>query len=168
MSDKELEAAFNPRAVAFVGISESASGSGNNFIRLFQRLGFAGRIYPVHPRAPEVLGIRAYPSLASIPEPMDLVVVSVPAPEVPQVLEDCIAANARNVHVFAAGFGETGEEEGRKLERRMTEIALKGGIRLIGPNCLGLHVPAAKMSTWDGVPRESGSVAFVSQSGGHL
>jgi len=150
-----------------VGISESASGGGNNFIRLFQRLGFTGRIYPVHPRASEVLGLRAYPSLTSIPEPIDLVVVSVPASEVPHVLEDCIGSDVRNVHVFTAGFGETGEEEGNRLEQRIAEIARRGGLRIIGPNCLGLHVPAAKMSIWDGVPRESGSVAFISQSGGH-
>ena len=165
----DFKRAFNPRAVAIVGASGSdisALPSGG-FIRNFQKLGFEGRLYPVNPRLKEILGLVAYPNLVSIPEPIDLVIISTPAREVPAVLEDCIAANARNVHIFTAGFKESGEEEGEKLEEEVKEIALRGELRVVGPNCMGINVPRAKMQTIHGFPIESGEVAFLSQSGGH-
>ena len=168
-----LEAAFHPKVVAVVGVSADAKRNGPpavggaNFIRSYEQLGFQGRIYPVNPKATEILGLKAYPNVSSIPEPVDLVIVSVPAHAVPGVLEDCIAANARNVHVFTAGFEETGEEEAKELGCRVRQIALRGGLCLIGPNCMGPYVPQAGIGSFDRVPRESGPVSFISQSGGH-
>ena len=101
--DPELETAFHPEVVAVVGVSADAkrgevgTGKGSGFISSYEQMGFPGRIYPVNPRATEVMGLKANPSVSSIPEPVDLVIVSVPAPALPDVLEDCIAANARNV-----------------------------------------------------------------------
>ena len=95
----ELERVFHPEAVAVVGASKTADTNmqGGGFIRNFQRLGFEGRIYPVNPRLKEILGLKVYPDLASVPEHLDLVIVSTPAAEVPAVLEDCIVAGAKNV-----------------------------------------------------------------------
>lgn len=140
--DPALEATFHPKVVAVVGVSadakrEPSAMGGANFIISYEQPGFRGRIYPVNPKATEILGLKAYPSVSSIPEPVDLVIVSVPAHAVPEVLEDCIVANAKNVHVFTAGFEETGEEEAKELGRRVRQIALRGGLRIIGPNCCG-------------------------------
>ncbi len=151
-----------------VGISAGAKrgGAGETragFIEFFEELDFPGRIYPVNPRATEILGYKAYPSVSAIPEPVDLVIVSVPAPAVPAVLEDCIAANARNVQVFTAGFEETGEEEARELGRRVRDIALRGGLRLIGPNCMGLYVPESGLACFGGLSKQSGPVLSFSE-----
>jgi acyl-CoA synthetase (NDP forming) len=86
---------------------------------------------------------------------------------VPEVLEDCIAAGVKNVHIFSSGFSETGEEEGRQLETRITEIIRRGGLRVVGPNCMGIYVPASKLTAFGADPAGSGPVAFISQSGGH-
>ncbi|MFC1978223.1 acetate--CoA ligase family protein [Chloroflexota bacterium] len=171
--DPALEVAFHPKVVAMVGMSASAKRGdslgigGTTFITSYEQLGFQGRIYPVNPNATEILGYKAYPSVSSIPEPVDLVIISVPAQAAPGVLEDCIAANARNIHMYTAGFEETGDEEARELGRRVRQIALRGGLRVIGPNCMGLYVPEAGIGSFEQLPQESGTVAFLSQSGGH-
>jgi len=172
---RDLDAAFNPGAIAIVGASASnrpvaqyMAPAGLSFARSLKRFGFPGNIYPIHPTANEVLGLKAYPSLHSVPEHVDLVIVSVPAPDVAAVLEDCIAAGIKNVQVFTAGFKESGEEEGIRLEAEITSIARKGSINLIGPNCVGLcYVPRARLAVWDGLTAEPGPVSFISQSGGH-
>ena len=165
---KEFERAFHPGAVAVVGASTQVQWPGGTaFIATLQHLGFPGRIYPVNPKASEIRGLKAYPSVQSIPEPVDLVMVSVPSKAVPTVLEDCIAAGARNIHIFTSGFDEIGTEEGRALSRKVLEIARRGNLHILGPNCMGLHVPAARLSTWEIRQAPSGPVAFVSQSGGH-
>jgi len=171
--DPALETAFHPKVVAIVGVSADAkrgapwAPGGSSFIGSYEQLGFQGRIYPVNPKATEIMGLKAYPNVSSIPEPVDLVIVSVPAQALPGVLEDCITANAKNIHVFTAGFEETGEEEARELGRRVRQIALRGGLRLIGPNCMGLYVPEAGIGAFDRLPKENGPVSFLSQSGGH-
>lgn len=171
--DPAFESAFHPQAVAIVGASASGASrsttrGGANFIRAYQQIGFPGRIYPVNPHAEEVLGRRAFPSVSTIPEPVDYVIVSVPAPEVPAVLEDCARAGAKNVHVYTAGFRESGAPEGVELERRIAEIARRERLRLVGPNSMGLcYVPRSRMSIFPGVSPEPGEVAFLSQSGGH-
>ena len=111
--------------------------------------------------------LRHIPSVKSVPEPLDLVIVAVPATAVPQVLEDCATAGALNVHICTAGFGETGEAEGKAIEDRIREIALNSNLRVIGPNCLGYHVPSVRLNMYANVPLAQGPVAFVSQSGGH-
>lgn len=172
--DREFEVAFNPKVVAMVGVSAKATrGAGRSmrgvgFISSYEDLGFQGRIHPVNPKATEILGRKAYPTVSAIPEPVDLVIVSVPAAAAPDVLEDCIVAGARNIHMFTAGFEETGQPEAIELGNRVREIARRGGLRIIGPNCMGLYVPAAGIGPFGGLSRESGPVAFLSQSGGHL
>lgn len=171
--DSAFEVAFHPRSLAIVGVSRGPARREPPFGGLttlcnLQHYGFRGRIYPINPEAEDVCGIRAYPDLKAVPEPLDLVIIAVPAAAVPSVLEDCVAADARNVHVMTSAFSETQFDEGAMLETRMREIAIRGGLRLIGPNCMGLQVPKARMATFNDVPLNHGPVAFVSQSGGHV
>jgi acyl-CoA synthetase (NDP forming) len=169
--NKEFESAFHPRSVAIVGLSKEATRgvlwSPARFVTTYEELGFKGHIYPVNPKAGEILGYTAYPSIIAIPEPVDLVIVSVPVRALPAVLEDCIKANAKNVHIFTAGLEETGEDEAKKLAIQVREIASRGGLRIIGPNCMGLYVPEAGIGFSPGMTRTAGPVSFVSQSGGH-
>jgi acyl-CoA synthetase (NDP forming) len=164
----ELDTMFFPRSVAVVGASPNPKAwGGTGFLVRLRDLEFPGKIYPVNPKATEILGFKTYPKISSIPEPVDLVIVAISAPGVPQVLEDCITAGVKNVHIFTSGFGETGEEEGRTLERQITEIIQRGGLRVVGPNCMGLYVPASRLAAWGAKPAGVGPVAFLSQSGGH-
>jgi len=164
----ELDSMFYPGSVAVVGASSNPAGfGGTGFITRLRALGFPGNIYPVNPKATEIQGLKVYPDVKSIPETVDFVIVAVPAPRVPEVLEDCAAGGAKNVHIFTSGFGETGEEEGRQLEKRIIEIIQRGDLRVVGPNCMGIYVPASKLAAWGAKPVGSGSVAFLSQSGGH-
>ncbi len=155
-----------------MGVPRDDSGhppgyTGLTFLHLLKQAGFEGRIYPVNPRASMIEGLKAYPSVTAIPEPLDLVIVAVPVASVPQVLEDCVAAGALNVQIATAGFSETGEPAGSEMEARMRDIAVRGGLRVVGPNCLGYHVPSARMQMYDQIVLTQGPVAFVSQSGGH-
>ena len=164
----ELDSMFYPKAVAVVGASPNPGGwGGTSFLTRLIQLKFPGNLYPVNPKATEIQGLKAYPNVSSIPEQVDFVIVAVPAAVVPGVLENCVTAGARNVHVFSSGFSETGEEEGRLLEEKVIEITRNGGLRLVGPNCFGIYVPASRLAHWGARPTASGSVAFVSQSGGH-
>ena len=168
----DLERAFHPKSVAIVGVPRSEANhppgyTGYTFLRLLQQAGFEGHIYPVNPNASVIADLKAYPSVTAIPEPLDLVIVAVPLAAVPRVLEDCVAAGVVNVQIATAGFSETGEAAGREMEAKVREIALRGGLRVVGPNCLGYHVPSARMQMYDKIVLAQGPVAFLSQSGGH-
>ena len=164
----ELDTMFNPGSVAVVGASANPQGfGGTGFVAMLRNVGFPGKLYPINTKGEDVLGIKAYSNVRSIPAPVDLVIIAIPDPGVPGVLEDCVAAGVRNVHIFSSGFSETGEEEGRQLERQIIEIIQRGKLRVVGPNCMGLWVPASKMTSWGAKPKGTGSLAFLSQSGGH-
>jgi acyl-CoA synthetase (NDP forming) len=169
----DLETAFYPKVVAVVGVASTARREdpwvtgGASFIRAYEQLGFPGRIYIVNPGATEILGYKAYPSVSAIPEPADLVIIAVPAKFAPDILENCIVANVKNIHMLTSGFEEIEDEQAKDLGRRVREIALRGGLRIIGPNCMGLYVPAAGIGFFDRLPKKSGPVSFISQSGGH-
>ena len=162
-----LEVMIHPRSIAVVGASRPKAGGFPGMYGCIRNFGFPGELYPINPNTDEIDGVRTYPNLVSLPKPVDLVVVSVPAPRVPDALRDCIASGSRNVHIFSSGFKETGEPEGIRLQQEMEEIAHQGGLHVIGPNCMGLHVPESRLLTWTAASEKSGPVAFVSQSGGH-
>jgi acyl-CoA synthetase (NDP forming) len=164
----ELDTMFFPKSVAVVGASPNPKEfSGTTFLLRLRDLGFPGKIYPIHPNANEIIGYKTYPKVSSTPNPVDLVIVAVSAPRVPQILEDCIIAGVKNVHIFSSGFSETGEEKGRALEQQIIEIIQRGKLHVVGPNCMGLYVPASGLTAWGFKPKDTGSVAFLSQSGGH-
>ncbi len=173
--NKEFDSAFHPKAVAFVGATETvgrgghrqANAGGAAFMKAYMKQGFPGKIYPVNLHATDVLGLKAYPNLRSLPEKVDLVVVCVPRSAVFDVLEECGDVGCRNVHVFTAGFAETATEEGRALEAKLREVATRRGLNVVGPNGFGLvYVPAAKMAMFAVGSFPPGNVAFLSQSGG--
>jgi len=161
---------FHPQSVAVVGVSPpqwGPAGVGAGFLMALQDLKFEGPIYPVNPHHQEILGLKCYPSLLDIPDPVDHVIFSVPVPAVPQVIEDCVAKRVKSIHFFTAGFSETGEAEAAELERRIVARARGAGIRLIGPNCMGIYCPSGKIAFMPNSPVEPGPVGFLSQSGGN-
>jgi acyl-CoA synthetase (NDP forming) len=167
-STRVLNSLFFPKSVAVVGASANPAGwGGTSFLQRLKKRGFTGRLYPVNPKSNEVEGLKCYPNVQSIPEIPDHVVISTPATAVPQILRDCITANVKNVHIFSSGFSETGEEEGQKLDEEITEIIKNSDLRVVGPNCMGIWVAASKLCAWGAEPQGMGSLAFLSQSGGH-
>jgi acyl-CoA synthetase (NDP forming) len=164
----ELDTMFHPKSVAIVGASSNPlAWGGTSFLRRLLKLGFDGSLYPVNPNDTEIQGLKAYPDVRSLPETPDLIIIAIPASAVPQVLEDCITTGAKNVHIFTSGFAETGLEEGRILNTEITEIIQRGGLQVVGPNCMGIYVPGSKLAYYGAEPVDSGPVALISQSGGH-
>lgn len=167
---RAIDQMVHPRSIAVVGAKREGgkSLSGGDMFKRLQDFGFPGKLYPVNPHAGETIrGCKAYPDLQSLPEVPDHVIISVPARYVPGALRDCAAVGSKNIHIFAAGFKETGDAEGLRLQAEIEDIARRGGLHVIGPNCMGLYVPESKMVTWPEAPAQSGPVAFISQSGGH-
>jgi acyl-CoA synthetase (NDP forming) len=163
---------FPPQSIAIVGVSRNEETrvpgySGLRFFRSLRSSGYSGRLYPINPKTPEIDGAETYPDVMSVPERLDLVVIAVPAAVVPKVLEDCITAKARNVQICTSGFGENGTEEGKLLDNTISEIIRRGNLRVLGPNCMGFHVPSAKIRMFEELELAPGPVAFISQSGGH-
>ncbi len=163
---RELAAFFEPESIAVVGASRSPEKLGHVVLRQLLE-GFRGRVYPVNPKAEEILGVRCYPSVADLPEPVDLAVVVVPAPVTPRVVEDCGRRGVKAAIVISGGFSEVGNEE---LERELREAARRSGVRLIGPNCMGIYRPSVGLDTLftpsDRLPRPGpGDVAILTQSG---
>jgi len=161
-----LDAVTHAKAVAVVGAPSVPRGFPGMFGNM-RNFGFRGRLYPVNPKYEDIDGYKSYPNLVSLPEKVDLVIISVPAHFVADALKDCVASGNLNVHIFTSGFKEIGEEEGVRLQAQIEKIAREGGLRVVGPNCMGFYVPAARMLTWTAAATESGPVAFISQSGGN-
>ena len=129
-----LDAMLKPESIAVVGASRDKPGA--SWVDMFGQLvefGYRGRLYPINPKADVIRGYKAYAGLPDLPEPVDLVIIGLSAPIVPWILRDCVATGNRNVHIFSAGFGETGEDQGKALQEEITKIAVEGGLRVIGP-----------------------------------
>lgn len=168
MADPEgsLDALIRPASIAVVGASSSPGKAGHQLMRALD--GFAGRLYPINRAGGEILGHRAYPSVGDLPEPVDLAVLIVPAPAVPEVVDQCAAAGARAAIVCAGGFAEAGPE-GAELQASAARAAAGAGMRLLGPNTSGLVNPvdgvlATFVSSVRAIP--PGRLAIVAQSGG--
>lgn len=128
-------------------------------------MGFSGTIFPVHPSAESIMGLKAYKSVLDIPADVDLAIFTIPLAGVVEVLKQCIEKGIRFVHLLTAGFSETGKDELMRAEEEILQIAQSGGIRLIGPNCMGMYCPGGGLA-WNAVfPKRSGSVSLLSQSG---
>jgi acetyltransferase len=160
-----LDKIFNPKSVAVVGASDEEGTVGYALMKNLVDLRFDGKIYPVNIRKTEVLGYKAYPSVEQISEPVDLAVIATPARTVPDVVEQCGKAGILGVVVISAGFKEIGPE-GKALEARILEIKNKYGLRIIGPNCLGIIRPSNNLNaTFLHKMPKPGKIAFISQSG---
>lgn len=164
MSTHALEEILHPRAIAVVGASDN-SRQGPGFINGLQELGYKGQIYPVNPKYSEVMGLKAYPTVKDIPGPVDYVISSIPASQVLGMLADCSQKGVKAVHLFTARFSETGRKDAAELEQTILKRAREAGIRLIGPNCLGVYYPDEGISFMGNLPKKSGPVGLASQSG---
>lgn len=160
-----LTSLFEPRSVAIVGATEKAGKVGEVLVSNMLAAGYQGELLAVNPKYRSIRGIPSFPSVAALPHPVDLVVVATPAATVPGIITQCGAAGVRAAVVITAGFSETGPQ-GVRLERELIELAHRHGVRMIGPNCLGILRPKiglnATFARGGGLP---GSLALVSQSG---
>jgi len=160
-----LDMFFNPKSVAVIGASATPGKLGYDVLANLQTSGYRGALYPVNPRGGEILGLQAYPSVLDIPGPVDMVVILVPAAFVAGVLEESGKKGVQGAVIITAGFKEAGPE-GVEMERTLLEIAGRYGMRIIGPNCLGIIETGVSMNaSFAAATPERGSIAFMSQSG---
>jgi acetyl coenzyme A synthetase (ADP forming)-like protein len=158
---------FNPRAVAVIGASRQRATIGAEIFRNLLSYEFAGPVYPINRAAPVVQCVPAYASIEEAPGPVDLAVIAVPAAHVITVAEECSRKGVRALVVISAGFGETGEE-GRARQEKLLQVCRDTGMRLIGPNCMGIlnTDPSVRLNaTFAGVVTPAGRIGFSSQSG---
>ncbi len=163
-----LDRLFRPQSIAIVGASEDFVKISGRPLKFLLDKGYPGRIFPVNPKYEKVAGLPCYPSVAAVPEPVDLAIVALPAASVVDALRECVAKGVRSAVVFSSGFAEMGAE-GRQLERQVAEIVRRAGLRLCGPNTLGFmnafdRVMATFSQAGEG-EAPPGPVAFVTQSG---
>ena len=165
MSQHHLKPLFAPKSVAVFGASDRADSVGQIVFQNMLRSGYQGALYPVNPKHKKIQGVKAFASLAQIEEPVELAVIATPANTVPDIIEQCGKHQVRAAVIITAGFGETGEA-GKVLERQVLETAQHYGVRLIGPNCLGVMRPDIGLNaTFNKGSANVGNLAFVSQSG---
>ncbi|HLF49550.1 MAG TPA: CoA-binding protein, partial [Methylomirabilota bacterium] len=165
MTRASLASFLDPHSIAVIGASRDPSKIGGSVLANLRSAGFAGRIVPVNVRATTVQGLTASPSLEAVDGPVDLAVITVPAPAVLSALKDCVAKGVGGAVVISAGFRESGED-GRKREAELREWLRGQPIRVLGPNCLGWIRPSRRLNVTfaPGMP-EAGGIAFVSHSG---
>jgi len=156
---------MHPKGIAFWGASNNPMGMGSILLSQLLSLGFEGKVYPIHPEDTQVMGLRAYPTVAGVPEAVDLAVLVLPTGVVPDILEQCGRAGVKRAIVVSAGFGEMGTE-GKELQDRTVQIAHQYGITFLGPNCIGVINPHMKLNTtffpYEATP---GFIGIASQSG---
>nr|HOO47703.1 CoA-binding protein [Deltaproteobacteria bacterium] len=162
-----FERIFHPKNIAIIGVSSKGSMFGSGIFNSLSAIGFEGGIYPVNPKGGEFNGRRLYENIGEIPAEIDFAIIAVPAERVPAALEECRTAGVAGVEILSAGFSETDTQRGRELEEEIRRIAARG-IRVVGPNCFGIYCPASGLTLLPGpdLSRQSGHVAFLSQSGG--
>ena len=162
-----LELLFNPSSVALIGASNNIWKSGGFFLRSLIDNGFRGKVYPVNPRESEISGLRAYPTILDISGEVDLAIMTIPAQATEEAMLECARKGVKFAIIHTAGFSETGDD-GRELEDRVIQIARQGGVRVVGPNCMGIYSPESRLNTiipFIDLPIEMGNTAFVGQSG---
>jgi acetyltransferase len=162
---RPLSPIFSPASVAVIGATETLNSVGRTILDNLVKGGFTGPIYPINPKRDTVLGIKAYPNITAVPATPDLAVIITPPASVPGIVRDCGAQGVKGAIIITAGFKEIGAP-GVELERQVLEEASKVGMRIVGPNCLGVMVPGNKLNaTFASTMARPGSVGFISQSG---
>ncbi len=169
--DDSLTALLHPRSIAIIGASDDPARIGGRPLAYTRDAGFAGPIFPVNPRRATTQGLPAFPTIADVPEPVDTAIIAVPAPAVVETAEACAAAGVKAVVIFSAGFAETGDD-GRRRQDALTAIAGAAGMRIVGPNCLGVYNSANGFyatftTTLEAAHPVPGGVGLVSQSGAY-
>ena len=169
--DDSLTALLHPRSIAIIGASDDPARIGGRPLAYTRDAGFAGPIFPVNPRRATIQGLPAFPTIADVPDPVDTAIIAVPAPAVVETAEACAGAGVKAVVVFSAGFAETGGD-GRRRQDALTAIARAAGMRIVGPNCLGIYNSANGFyatftTTLEAAHPVPGGVGLVSQSGAY-
>lgn len=160
-----LEAIFAPQALAVIGASPEPERLGHTVLKNIVSNGFPGRVYPIHPRAQTILDLPAFPSVLAVPDPIDLAVIVIPAPQVLPVVDECGQKGIKGLVVISAGFKEVGGE-GKELERQLLAKVQHYGMRMVGPNCLGvIDTVSGLNATFAALMPDAGEIAFMSQSG---
>ena len=159
-----METIFNPKSVAIVGASEVPGKASERRTRSLLEGGFQGKIFPINPKRDRIFGLPAYPSVAEVPEEVDLVMIVIPPRFIPEAVAQSVQKGAKGIVIITAGLGETGEE-GKKIEAEILRIASEGGARVIGPNCSGLFSASAKMNLLGVPPIKPGPFCILAQSG---
>lgn len=159
---------FHPNSLALVGITTAETWHWTRtFLEGLLEIGFDRPLYLVNPKGGEIKGHKIYTSLKDVPGNIDYVIGLVNAQVAPKLVEECAEKGVRAIHFCTAGFSETGEEQRVKLESELVEVARRKGIRIIGPNCMGIYCPQSRLSFSPAFPKESGPVGVISQSGGN-
>ncbi len=163
------DALFAPRAIALIGATADPAKNNSRAQRLLHKAGYAGRVVPINPSRTEIMGLPAYPRVQDAPGPIDHAFIMVPAAAVPEAVRGCAQAGVRVATIFSAGFAELGAE-GARLQDAMMAEARAGGVRVLGPNCLGLfnvtgQVPLTVNAALEAEPLRPGYLSLVSQSG---
>ena len=164
---RSINAFLNPSAVAVIGASRRPTTIGGALIANLKRDGFTGAIYPVNPRATEILGLPCFPSVRDIGQSIDLAIIAVPAADVERVVEDCAHADVRGVVVISSGFAEA-SAAGRAMQDRLTQLVRQSGMRMVGPNCMGVlntDPSVALNGTFAPAWPPAGNIGMLSQSG---
>ena len=165
MDKNLLDAFFKPESVAVVGASTREGSVGHILVDNLRDGGFHGQIYPINPKAPEVQGFKAYPSLSAVGAPVDLAVICIPIQGVPEIIKECGQIGTKAAIIISAGGKEAGEE-GLAIDQAIHEEALRAGVRYFGPNCMGLLCPGSHLNaSFAAFSAKPGSLAFISQSG---
>ncbi len=160
----DLKPLFEPESIAIIGASNAPEKWGNWMVARPVNSGYRGQIYPINPKEKEVFGLKAYPRLGDVPAPVDLAIITVPAPAVPDAVRACAGKGVKVAIVITAGFAETGAK-GKVLQDEVVAIAGSGNLRIVGPNGMGIWSSAARMNTAFVFTPESGGISFLSQSG---
>ncbi|NQT47523.1 MAG: CoA-binding protein [Chloroflexi bacterium] len=164
----ELDDIFHPRSIAVVGASAGPENIHTQmFLDTLIQFGYEGELYPINPKSEPVFGLKTYPNLEEVPGPVDHVISLIPAAVAAQLIRDSISKGVKTVHFFTAGFDETGEPDGKRLQGELASLACSGGVRILGPNCVGIYCPESRISYAADFPKEAGRVSFVAQSGGY-
>ena len=159
-----LNAIFKPKSVAVIGASTAPGKLGHDILANLKNGGFAGPLFPINPKADEILGLKVYKSIADTPEPPELAVVVIPAKIVTPTLEQCADKGVKGAVVITGGFAETGED-GERLQEEMAQVIRRTGLKVVGPNCQGVNMPHHHMcASWPLITTK-GKIAFASQSG---
>jgi len=164
-----LDAIFNPKAVAVIGASDNPGKLGSHVMRSLTEGKYPGKIYPINPGKDVIMGMKTYPSLFGVPDPVDLSIIVLPAEQVPKIIKECQEKGVKGIVLITAGFKEIEDKRGEMLQREIMELANQYGIKIIGPNTFGivnLHLPINASFTPEFSLVEKGGSSFVSQSGG--
>ncbi|GAB4261445.1 MAG: GNAT family N-acetyltransferase [Methylomicrobium sp.] len=165
MGPHYLSRFFTPKTVAIIGASERVESVGHRILVNMQEAGFSGGLYPVNNKRKEILGLKAYPTIDAIPDKVELAVIATPAPTVPALVRQCGEKGVDSIVIITAGFAELGTE-GKHLQQEVLDIAHRYGIRIVGPNCLGIIRPSGHLNaTFGSGVIKDGNLALLSQSG---